>query len=173
MTLRPLMMAMLAVGLALPASAQQRSTMSQEEARQAADAVATKWADTYNKGDASGIAGIFTEDGTFVTPGGPVLSGRQAIEKSIADRMKLGWTQETVKVRDAHPVGDAVWAIGEYTLIGSGQNGGKQISGPWVEVLTRDGGTWHMRVLMASTAPPPPAEATGTSMPPSTTGTTK
>jgi hypothetical protein len=56
--------------------------------------------------------------------------------KSIADRMKLGWTKETVKVTDAHPVGDAVWAIGEYTLIGSGQNSGKQTGGPWVQVLT-------------------------------------
>lgn len=135
------------------ASAQQSPATAQQDARQAADAVAKKFVASYNAGDAAGVAGLFTTDATYATAAGSVLSGPQAIEKGIAARIKTGWTKESVTVSEAHAVGDAVWLVGEYSIVGSSQNSGKQIAGHFAEVLTRDGAVWRIRMLTANLTP--------------------
>jgi uncharacterized protein (TIGR02246 family) len=155
MLLRALMPSAFALCLATGSVLAQGSTVSEQDARQAADSAAKKFETAYNAGDAAGIASLFAESGTYLTPGGTVLSGsdRQAIERAIAGRMKAGWTSETVKITEAHAAGNAVWATGEYGLTGTGQSSGKQISGHFAEVLTRDGNDWRFRMLIANLTP--------------------
>ena len=132
------MPSVLVVCFAGPVLAQQDHTVDQT-AQQAAKSLTKKFVTAYNAGNATGVASLFTEDATFLTPGGTVASDRQAIEKAIAAKIKAGWTEETAKVAEAHAAGDAVWSIGEYTIKGTDQNSGKQIGGHYAEVLTQDG----------------------------------
>jgi hypothetical protein len=53
----------IAIALALPASAQQ------SDLRQQIESVASSFAENFNKQNASGIAGLFTKDGVLVNPG--------------------------------------------------------------------------------------------------------
>jgi uncharacterized protein (TIGR02246 family) len=128
-----------------------------EDARQVSQALADKWVQAYNSNMPAGIAALFTNDAPFVGPPG-VLKGPANIEKAIAARIKAGWTTETLKINEAHTVGDAIWAVGEFQFTGSGEQAGKTQSGHLGEVLVKDGPDWHIAMLLAapSAAPPPP-----------------
>jgi len=97
---------------------------------------------------------MFTQDGVFNAPSGAVVKGREAIEKALAGRMKAGWTKETVTTNDAGAAGNAVWAAGDYGLLGSGEVAGKQTGGRFGWVLVRDGDVWRVTMLTANVSPP-------------------
>lgn len=147
-----LMSSILVVYLAAPVFAQQ-GPVSEQDARQAADSMAKKFETAYNAADAAGIANLFADGGTYLTPGGTVLTDRQAMERAVAGRIKAGWTKETVTVTGAHASGDSVWFIGEYALMGTGLNNGKQIAGHYAEVLTRAGPEWRISMLIGNLTP--------------------
>jgi uncharacterized protein (TIGR02246 family) len=127
-----------------------------DDAKQVAEAIADKWVKSYNSNSPEAVAALFTNEAPFIGPPG-VLRGRASIEKAIAARIKAGWTMETLKLNEAHSLGDAVWAVGEFQFSGSGEQAGKQQSGHFGEVLMKDGGDWHIVMLLAapSAAPPP------------------
>jgi uncharacterized protein (TIGR02246 family) len=146
MHLRWLLVVLVATMTSLPAHAQ--------DAKKTADDFAIKWVTTYDAGDAAGLAALFTPDGVFNAPSGAALKGREAIEKALAGRMKAGWTKETVTTSDAGAAGNAVWAAGEYGLLGSGEQAGKQTGGRFGWILVRDGDAWRVAMLTANVAPP-------------------
>jgi uncharacterized protein (TIGR02246 family) len=125
-----------------------------QDAKKTADEFATKWVIAYDAGDAAALAALFTQDGVFNAPSGAVLKGRDAIAKALAGRIKAGWTKETVMTNDAGMAGNAVWAAGEYGLLGSGEVAGKQTGGHFGWVLVRDGDAWHIAMLTATVTPP-------------------
>ena len=125
-----------------------------QDAKKTADDFATKWVTAYDAGDAAVLAALFTPDGVFNAPSGAALKGREAIEKALAGRMKAGWTKETVTTNDAGAAGNAVWAAGEYALLGSGEQAGKQTGGRFGWVLVRDGDAWRVAMLTANVTPP-------------------
>ena len=153
--LRTFISSVLALGLAAtPVLAQQgAATVSEQEARQAADLIAKKFETFYNAGDAAGIAKLFTDDGIYVAPSGTILADHQMMEKAVSGRIKAGWTKETVKVMEAHPAGQDVWLLGEYTIVGTAENAGKQIGGYFSYVLTRKANDWQIRMLIANLKP--------------------
>ena len=73
----------LAISFALATLAQQ-TAIPDPELRQMIDAFAKKYAEAVNNNDAAAIASFYTEDGAFVTSGGPKY-GREAIEEFYAD----------------------------------------------------------------------------------------
>src|SRR5436305_2054030 len=85
-----------------------------QDAMKTAEEIAAKWVAAYNAGDAAAVAALFTQDGVFNAPSGTVLKGRDAIEKAVAGRMKVGWTRETVTTTNAGAAGTGIWAAGEY-----------------------------------------------------------
>jgi ketosteroid isomerase-like protein len=123
------------------------------DAKKIADAIEGQWLAFYNAGNAAGIGGLFTPNGTYATPSGAVLNGPDAIEKAYAARIKAGWTKETMTVIDAHAAGTAAWVTGEYSLIGSGENNGKQLDGHFTLGLVQEGSAWKVRTLVANLAP--------------------
>jgi uncharacterized protein (TIGR02246 family) len=138
----------LLAGLLVPAKAQ--------DASKAGEDLGKKWVAAYNAGDAAAIAALFTPDGVFIPASGVVLKGPEAIKNALAGRMKAGWTKETVDVTEGGAAGDAAWAIGDYALIGSGENEGKQLGGKFGETLVHDSDGWHFRMLVANSIPPKP-----------------
>jgi ketosteroid isomerase-like protein len=138
----------LMAALVIPAQAQ--------DASKAGEDIGNKWAAAYNAGDAAGIAALFTPDGVFIPASGVILKGREAIEKALAGRIKAGWTRETVTNVEGGAAGNAAWAIGDYTLFGSGENEGKQIGpGKFGETIVRDNDNWHIVSLVAFIPPKP------------------
>jgi ketosteroid isomerase-like protein len=71
-----------AIGLTLPAFAQQKDTVNPKIAQQIR-ALASKYDAAFNRDDAAAVATLYTEDVVFKTPNG-TFNGRQAIEELFA-----------------------------------------------------------------------------------------
>lgn len=147
MILRRLFMSLLMLATCMPARAE-------DMAKRVVDDVVAKWLTAYNANEPANIAALFTPDGVFLASSAKEFKGRESIEKAVAGRMKAGWTKETISVREAHSVGDIIWATGEYTLIGSGEMSGKQYSGMFGDVFVKDEDGWRLVLLTANAAPP-------------------
>lgn len=160
---RALISSVMVVGLATAAPAQTISAVAEQEARQVSDELVKKFETFYNEGNPAGIAALFTADASYATPAGVLLSGRQALESAFSNRIKTGWTKETIKIREAHAFGDTIWGLGEYTLIGSRLIAGQRLTGYFAQVLVRDGDTWRIRMLIANLTPE--ADVTGMATP--------
>ena len=140
---------------ATSALGQQAGGLSEADAKQAASMISKAWDDAYNAGDPHAIAALFGPDGVYLTPAGTMLKNPQDMEKALAARQKAGWTKESIKVVDAHAVGDRVSAVVEYTLFGSGPNAGQKIGGYAAELLSRSGSDWRFDLVAANLAPTP------------------
>ncbi|HET6308945.1 MAG TPA: nuclear transport factor 2 family protein [Rhodopila sp.] len=136
-----------------PVLADEGGMVSEQAAREAADAAAKQFESAYNAGNAAGIAALFAKDGVYLTPVGTMLSDPQDIQKAIGGRMKAGWTKEVVKVVDAHPAGEGVWAIGQYSITGTGASSGKEIGGYYAVVMRREGSDWRYQLLIGNLKP--------------------
>jgi ketosteroid isomerase-like protein len=73
---------------------------------------------------------------------GPILSGRDAIEKFYADGFKSGDSGLVLHIAESRIMGNSAWAIGDWTVLFSG----KPLHGNWVTLFVPDGGAWKMRV---------------------------
>jgi uncharacterized protein (TIGR02246 family) len=134
-----------------PAVAQ---TPGHEQAIKVAQSVSDLYVSTFNKHDAPGISMLFVPDGVFLPPdGGPVVQGREALERHWAELFKSVGGHETVTVKDAIPVGnDGVVSINEYKIVGDNN---KIINGRALLVLAKTSDGWRYVTITAQ--PPPPA----------------
>jgi uncharacterized protein (TIGR02246 family) len=138
----------LAIGLAMPAAAQQPSTCDgpQDACQQIVNS-GKQFEAAYNKKDAPGVGAIFTAD-AVVLGEGPTLSGREAIQKSYGEGFKAGWTNNSSPVGQVHVAGNMAWAVGSWSATGPGPNNTtQQYHGNWGAVYVNDGGAWKCRML--------------------------
>jgi ketosteroid isomerase-like protein len=125
------------------------------------DLLSKKFDEAYNNNDPTAVAALFTEDGVFVTPQGPIY-GRDAIERYYADRFQQWRFSNHLGQADQnspHSIGTAgneMWAIGEFSQTLQGQDGGPiQVKGYWSEICVREGDVWKDRMLTYNINPPP------------------
>src|ERR1700687_325111 len=140
----------IAIALALPASAQQ----SDRTLRQQIESVASSYAENFNKQNASGIAGLYTKDGVLVNPAGP----QKSIEQYYQNSFKTGFNHQEITVDDVSSLGpDSAIAMGEYRISGRSQNGSAlEQNGRWTASDVREGGAWKIRLLTAVPKGPAP-----------------
>jgi ketosteroid isomerase-like protein len=140
-----LTLAGLAIGFALPISAQEQKTVD-PKVRQEIEAVQVKYNEAVNKHDAAAIAALFTEDAlqAWESSGGvDSNSGKKAIQRSY----ELGWekTPFVGKVVQVYAIGNDIAAIEEWS------------AGDWkgykVWVFFRDINSWKIRLQYGTLAP--------------------
>ena len=126
--------------------------------RQAIERISAIYKECFNKGDAAGVAGIFTKDGVLISqsPEGAVKSGTQAIVQRYEGLFKSGFTKMDTKVGQVAQLGDDVAiAWGEYQFTGRVQGSATKIDGTWSATYVRDTGAWKCRLLNAIPKPAP------------------
>ncbi len=143
-----LTLAGLAIGFALPAIAQEQKAVD-PEVRQQVEAVLIKFDEAHNKGDATALAALFTQDAVQVLDwsGGGTFLGREAIEKSLAVNFASSPPETVGKLVQMYAIGDEISATSEWT------------AGPWkgysVKIYVRDADTWKIRMEYANSSPVP------------------
>jgi len=121
----------------------------------AIDALAAKYTEGWNAGDASVSAAIYAQDGVIVDIFGVTFEGRAAIEESIAQTLETypGTTIDIVRtslhqVNDNLMVSDGTWEVKGSTAEGVPTNGFYTI------VATHSGGEWIITQAQSKVAPP-------------------
>ncbi|HZB92511.1 MAG TPA: nuclear transport factor 2 family protein [Stellaceae bacterium] len=164
---RSLGIAILVVGLATPALAQQSG--AEERARQQIQAFMNQWVDAYNRGDGRTMAALTTADAFGVGDQG-VISGKERFERAVQNEAAFGAKVTSMEVQQVRMMGrNAAVAAGPYAVTYNNPRP-LTIRGTWMQVLERQHGGWKSVAasytpMSAPTAPPaagagnpPPAE---------------
>ncbi len=168
MRIYPLTLAVMMIGLAAPALAQQ-TQQSPPDVQKRAEAVVEKWTETINKGDVKGLAQLFTANAMQLDPYG-VSSGTQQIEQDMQRVVKLGLKIQ-MKVDRVEPLGQGqeVVVAGSYTGTYANNPATPTVQGHFVHVVEPQTDAMKIRIASFSRSAPS-SPATGSSAP--TTGTT-
>jgi uncharacterized protein (TIGR02246 family) len=146
---------------AAPAGAQPKpapGAMATEQAR----AFAAEVNATFNKKDPAAAAALFTTDALLVGPDGTRVSGRKAIQAYFVTSFGF-WGNFTymAEVKEAHPIGNGVWADVSTTIKTSGPAG--TLRSHLADILVPVGKGWKARFVSVGpdVAPPgaPPPNA--------------
>ena len=130
----------LAIGLALPAVAQQTSD---QEAWQAGESIVQAHSKASQAKDAAGVAAFYAEDAIQLTPDGPI-SGRAALEKHFTEVYKV-FAPEPAKLDQVIMVGDTMrLRTGTWGGVVQSSNGPMSVKGYWATTDVRDGNTWKI-----------------------------
>jgi uncharacterized protein (TIGR02246 family) len=128
----------------------------QADLRQQIEQIVAAYTGNFNKGDAAGVAGLYTKDGILVTPSAKIVkNGQQEITEHNQALMKLGYNHDEGTIDQVSPLGnDEAISVGEYHFTGQGQNGPIKSDGHWTALYVREGGQWKIRLLTALNDPP-------------------
>src|SRR5512143_2764160 len=103
-----------------------------------------QWFDLYNKGDAAGVANLYSEDGILMPVGEPAHKGRAAIQaffaKDIAESKKAGLTLKLGAFNGVGILGDGGWISGSWSAVD--KSGATVEGGGYLEVCQRSGEGW-------------------------------
>jgi uncharacterized protein (TIGR02246 family) len=135
-----------AIGLTLPAFAQQKDTVNPKIAQQIR-ALASKYDAAFNRDDAAAVATLYTEDVVFKTPNG-TFNGRQAIEELFAKHyFEESYSRNAVTtVKKVIADGNEVRATGTWSdTFEDASSGTLNADGTFSWVLVQEGDTWRIR----------------------------
>jgi len=150
-----IILAIAAIGLAAPASAQQVD----QNTRQQIEKIIATFDEGYSKQDAARIAGVFAQDCVLIVAVGKhVYTGPQEIEQFYQGAFKTGFTHGEGALPELTPLGtDMLIGIGEYHVSGQGEKGPLKMDAHYSAVYVSNGGAWKIRLLTAVRDAPPAA----------------
>jgi uncharacterized protein (TIGR02246 family) len=97
---------------------------------------------TFAKGDAAGMADLYTEEGMLLPTGSEILQGRDAIKQFWQGAMDAGIKGAYLKTIEIEDQGDTAIEVGNYTLTNaSGQN---LDHGKYMVVWKQEDGNWKL-----------------------------
>ncbi len=109
------------------------------------DAANGKFVAAFNKGDAAGVAQLYTEQATALPPGAPMVKGRAAIQSFWQGAIQAGDKNVSLKALQVDQFGNAAREIGQFSL--DAPNPQKQmvhVEGKYVVLWRRSGGSWKL-----------------------------
>ena len=109
----------------------------------------------FKRGDATGIANLYTAEAQLLPANSDFVRGTAAIRtfwQSVIDTGLKGASLDTIEL-EAH--GDTVIEIGRYRLLAAGDAVADQ--GKYIVVWKNDSGTWKLHRDIWTTSQPPPA----------------
>ena len=104
-----------------------------------------KFMDAFKRGDAAGIAALYTDEAKLLPPGNQMVSGREAIESFWQGAMNMGIKEAKLETVRVEAEGNLAYEIGRFALAVQPESGeGTTIAGKYVVVWKNQGGTWKL-----------------------------
>jgi uncharacterized protein (TIGR02246 family) len=124
------------------------------EVRDAIAAADDMFGSAVGRGDAAGVAALYTEDGQLLPPNSDVVTGRQAIQTVFQGLMDMGIKGAKLESVEVEAHGDTAIEVGRYTLQGEG--GQVLDSGKYIVIWKHVEGQWRLhRDIFNSSLPAP------------------
>jgi uncharacterized protein (TIGR02246 family) len=139
------------------------STKKEKEVRKIGDlraeiASANKaFMEAFKRGDAAGVAALYTEEGRALPPNAETVVGRQAIQAMWQGAMDMGVKEAKLETVDLMAMGEKTACdIGKYTLKIQPEEGVTVTdTGKYVVIWKHDGESWKLDVDIWNTSLPP------------------
>ena len=107
------------------------------ELRDAIVAADKRFMESYNEGNAAGVAECYTADGQLLPPNSEPVTGKPAIQAFWQGAMDMGITRVTLETVEVEAAGDTAYEVGQFTLEASGSIADQ---GKYLVVWKREGG---------------------------------
>jgi uncharacterized protein (TIGR02246 family) len=108
----------------------------------------------FKRGDAAGIAALYTESGQLLPPNSDFVTGRQAIQAVWQAVLDAGFKSVDLQIVEVEGHGDTAIEISKYVLYGEG--GQALDKGKYIIVWKQVGGQWQLhRDIFNSSMPAP------------------
>jgi uncharacterized protein (TIGR02246 family) len=130
------------------------STSTSEQVRDAIVAANEIFVNTFNKGDAAGLATLYTEEGQLLPPNAETMAGHQAIQAFWQGAMDMGIKSAQIETGEVDAHGDTAIEVSKYKLFGAED----QVldKGKFIVIWKRENGQWKLhRDIFNSSMPPP------------------
>ena len=116
--------------------------MKSKEIHEAILATEKRFVAAYNRGDAPGLAALYTHDGQIMPPNAELVAGPLALEDLFRSFWHEGDTVIKLETVEAEGSGDIAYEVGRYTL--SGKTGRVTDQGKYIVVWKKVDGEWKL-----------------------------
>jgi uncharacterized protein (TIGR02246 family) len=109
----------------------------------------------FERGDAAGIAAMYTTDGKLLPPNSPMLRGTQAIRTFWQGAKEAGGKTTKLETLEVETRDDLAIEVGRYTLTLQPKSGGSVTDkGKYLVVWKNDHGAWKLQIDIWNTDTP-------------------
>jgi len=108
----------------------------------------------YNRGDAPGLAALYTGDGQIMPPNSDVVTGKRGLEALFRSFWEEGDTVMKLETVEAEGFGETAFEVGRYTL--SGKGGKVNDRGKYIVIWRKEDGQWKLYRDIFNTSMPAP-----------------
>ena len=112
------------------------------EIRDAITAANGKFVAAFSRGDAAGVAALYTEEGQALPPNGEVIKGKQGIQTFWQSVMKMGIKGVTLETVEVESHGTTAIEVGKYALLV--EKGQVIDTGKYVVIWKQETGQWKL-----------------------------
>ena len=113
-----------------------------------------KFMAAFDRGDAAGVAALYTENGQLLPANSDYITGRQAIQNFWQGVMDMGVTKAKLEPIEVEGHGDTAYESGKYTLMGEGD----QVldTGKYMVIWRQEEEQWRLHRDIWTTSLPAP-----------------
>ena len=129
--------------------------MTSADIRSSIVACNKQFMDAFGRGDAAGLANLYTVGGQLLPPNSEVVTGRDAIRAFWQGALDAGLKEATLDTVEVDHAGESAVEVGRYTLRGEG--GRVADVGKYVVVWKSEGGGWKLHRDVWNTSRPAPS----------------
>ena len=113
-----------------------------DDPRAGIEAANAEFAAATSRGDAAGVAAMYTERGQLLPPNEKIVEGRAAIERYWKAAMDSGIKTIELKTTEVEGLGESAVEVGSYTLYR--KDGASMDRGKYVVLWKRIDGAWKL-----------------------------
>ena len=108
----------------------------------------------FNRGDAAGLAALYTEGAQCLPPNGDFVTGRPAIAGFWQAVMDMGIKEAQIEILEVEAHGDTATEVSKFALLGEG--GQVLDQGKYIVIWKEEAGQWKLhRDIFNSSLPAP------------------
>jgi uncharacterized protein (TIGR02246 family) len=110
--------------------------------REAIAAANDEFMAAFKRGDAAGLANLYTQDGQVLPPNADFVTGQQAIQGFWQAVIDMGIKEAEMKIVEVEKLGDTAFEVSKFKLLG--EAGQVLDEGKYIVVWKRQLGQWKL-----------------------------